>query len=79
MPKMQLITGGDENVSSSTIHLLHVHFLGKAVLEPHGVQKLLLFVRESVILIGRSALVKVGMRHAKEDIHDMTIRQQKKI
>ena len=76
---MQLITGGDENVSSSTIHLLHVHFLGKAVLEPHGVQKLLLFVRESVILVGRSALEKVGMRHVKEVTYDMTIGQQKKI
>ena len=61
MPKMQLMEGCGENVlgrqdSKSNKHLLHVHFLGKTLLEPHRVEELLLLVRESVVLVGRSAL-----------------------
>ena len=53
--------GCGENVlgrqdSKSNKHLLHVHFLGKTLLEPHRVEELLLLVRESVVLVGRSAL-----------------------
>ena len=43
-------------VTGETLHLFHVDFLGKALLEPHRVEKLLLLVRESVVLVRRSAL-----------------------
>ena len=32
------------NYKESAAHLLHVDFLGKAVLKPHGVEQLLLLV-----------------------------------
>ena len=47
------MTWRDENVlggkmadyaTGETLHLLHVDFLGKALLEPHRVEKLLLLV-----------------------------------
>ena len=73
MPKMQLMEGCGENISCSKIeikkencHLLHIDFLGKALLKPHRVQELLLLVRESVVLVGRSALRRSVMQDMKE-------------